>query len=120
MVRIFLGIRSSAGLRPLSRGVAQYAIRALYRSDAFFSRFFTVWTQRLTSPLAWGKLGLDVMSVNPNSSFNLENVFGENCGPLSGTSWSGMPCLANMDLRCTTMLGEVVCDSLATSTYRKK
>ena len=58
------------------------------------------------------------MCVNPNSSLNLENVFVENCGQSSDTSWSGMPCPPNMDLRCTTMSGEVVWDNLATSLYR--
>ena len=68
MIRIFLPIRSSAALRLLSRGVARYAIRALYGSDAFFSKFFTVSTARSTSPFSWGKLGLGVKCVNPNTS----------------------------------------------------
>ena len=68
------------------------------------------------SPLACGYFGLHVMCLNSHAVAKARNVSAEYCGPLSVTTCSGIPCLANMDFMWFTVEGEAVLLNLAIST----
>ena len=103
---LFLGrlpISSCAGgrLTP-SSGVVPLSKRASCLSVAFLQRRFTVCTALLTSPLALGKWGLEVLWAMPYSLQNLAKSckilaksLEANCGPPSLQVTSGMPCRQN-------------------------
>ena len=61
-----------------------------------------------------------MMYQNPYSFAKSSNSCKEYWGPLSLTTFSGMPYLENMDLRAPMMLAEVVVMSLITFGYHEK
>ena len=66
-----------------------------------------VFTALSASPLACGYFGLLVMCVNLYAVAKARNLSAELCGPLSVTTCSSIPCLANMDSMWFTIEGEV-------------
>ena len=92
----FRPINSSAGLYPFRNGVDQYASSVVYGSSLFFNISLMVFTALSTSPLACEYFGLLVMCENLHAVAKAWNVSAEYCGPLSVTTYSGIPCLANI------------------------
>lgn len=109
VVRSCLPMRSCAGEKPLSSGVARYVIKAFSFSPPPFHSPFTVATARSVSPLAWGYLRLLVICVNPYSvekSLKSSQLY---CEPLSDTTVSGIPWRLNTSLRAAmTVLAEAM------------
>ena len=60
--------------------------------------------------------GLLVHCTNPSSLKNRANSYDAYSGPLSETTVSGIPCLANMDLMCRITSDDVVSVHLVIST----
>ena len=116
MVQIFHLTRSSAGLKPLSRGKARFVIRALHGSDAFLSRFFTVCTAQYGRHSGLIVSALVPRASGPGSSPGRDTVL---CSwarhstltvPLSTQEYKWVPanCWGNL-----TNCGKVTCNGLA-------
>ena len=86
--------RSCAGAYPLLRGVARYAWRASARLPGAAISLLAVWTARSAAPLLWAWYGELVRWAKSHCSANLANSSLANCGPLSLTNSSGLPCVA--------------------------
>lgn len=77
---------------------------------AFFSICFTVCTPLSAVPFDCAWWGLVVLSKNSHSLAKAWNSRELNCGPLSEITVSGIPCLANCDLRWVITLALLVSD----------
>ena len=114
---------SCAGDFPqLEIGVVRYSSKAVYRSRplaaALTMILSAVCTAFSANPFDCGYRGLDVQCRNHHDSANWANSALANCGPLSVTSFSGIPCLANIAFNSLMTDVALVEYSLSTSMYR--
>ena len=112
----FLPNNNWAGLCPVvACGAVRYANRNLSslcwidRSDlSALTAFLKLWTMRSAKPLVDGWYGAPVTCRIPFISVKYLNSPDTNWGPLSDTTCSGRPILANKDRRVATVSAAVV------------
>ena len=84
---------------------------------AFRSAFLRVCTALSAKPFVAGWYEADVICLMPFLFKNVRNSALVNAAPLSDTTVSGKPCIANTDLRTEMTLPELVEDTICASIY---